>query len=186
MKNNIISFCFLGLAFSACKSSNHIVRDPSEFKIIPFQGIDSVVLGVSTVKDIKKHIGKARVRTVFRSNDFPILLGEFIKEIRYPELGLTFEVSASRGKFSKKTLEYITIDSTSKIKTNTGVGIGSGYFDVIKEIGNQSLSRNLHSGTSDLYYGKINNYNNFVSLYFFCYQKSDTLTFRVEQIWMVR
>jgi hypothetical protein len=81
MNNYSIAFCFLGIVFSACISSKQSVKDPSQFKIIPFQGIDSVILGVSTVKDVRKNIGKARVRTVFRSNDFPILLGEFIKEI---------------------------------------------------------------------------------------------------------
>jgi len=140
---------------------------------------------VSTVKDIKKYIGKTRVRTVFRSNDFPILLGEFIKEIRYPELRLTFEVSAPRGKFSKKTLESIRIDSTSKIKADNGFGIGTSYQEVAKEFGDENLGISKSKKRRLIYY-LTNNYSIYSGIYIDISKESDTSNFEVEQIEMVR
>jgi hypothetical protein len=155
------------------------------YKLIPSSGIDNICIGVSNSKDIVRYIGQTKIKRKWRSNTYPLLLGEIIHEIKYPNLGLTFIVSGYKGRFSKKTLKYIIIDSTSNIKTSNGIGVGSSYFEIINEFGVTKFSHGPSSCTDmsyDMSYTTIEGKEQSLSIRFWQDKITDTLNFKVSKI----
>ena len=179
----IFFFAFSLLTYS-CRTTRESHTNNINYKLIPFSGIDRINIGVSNSKDIVGYIGKSKIIRKWRSNSYPLFLGEISHEIKYPNLGLTFIVSGYKGRFSKKTLEYIIIDSTSNIKTSNGIGIGSGYFDLINEFGVTKFSRGPSSTlmSYEMSYTTIEGKEQNLSIRFWQDKITDTLNFKVIEI----
>lgn len=177
----LCSFGVLGCA-SVKENTNDEI---SKIQIVPFYGVDSVFVGKSTKRDVLKHIGKAKVERKWRPNSYPIELGEVVKIIKYPDLGLTFILDHNKGRrFAKKTVREIIIDSTSVIKTPKGNGIGSSHSQIITEFGQTKLSKGTFPTfkLTDLWYGKTNPVGIYVTMSFQRYAIVDSSAFRVESI----
>lgn len=188
--NRMYRFCFLVLAIvlAAChsidKSSKKTETEPKHFVITPYYGIDSVYLGESTPKETIAKFGKAKTQKKWRPNDYPIEMGEIIKIIEYPELGVRFIFDHGNGRFSKKTLREIVIDSTSKIQTPMGNGIGSTLADLKKEFGETKFCRGTFPTfkLSNVRYDLQNNLNHYVMMSFERYDIIDSAGFKVKMI----
>lgn len=187
--NKVIVFFIATLIFNnSCDVSKKSSEGNSNYELIPTSGIDNIKIGVSNSKDITHLLGNKKVKLKWRSNTYPLILGEFIKEIEYPELGLKFIVSGCKGRFSKKSLEYIIIDSTSKIKSSNRIGIGSNYFDLVKEFGRTKFSHGPSTTemSYDMSFFSIEGKQQSFSIRFIQNRVSDSLSFKVEQITMSR
>lgn len=175
------SFGVLGCTSLKENTKNKI----NEIQIVPFYGVDSIFVGKSTRRDVINHLGKVNVKREWRPNSYPIELGEIVKIIQYPDLGLTIILDHDKGRrFAKKTVREIIIDSTSTIITPEGNGIGSSYSQIITEFGQTKLSRGWFPtfNLTDIWYGRTNSIGIYVTTSFRRYAIVDSSSFRVEEI----
>ncbi|MCW3070761.1 MAG: hypothetical protein JWO44_651 [Bacteroidetes bacterium] len=188
----MIKYCYI--FFSICliscqifnKRSKNAALEMNAFVIKPYYGIDSVFIGESVGKDIIAVFGKAKVQRKWRPNNYPVAIGEVIKIIEYPDLGIRFILDHGKGRFSRKTLREITVDSTSKIQTPLGNGIGSTYSNIKSEFGETKFSRGTFPTfkLTHLSYDLENEFKHSVMMHFCQYGIVDSSTFKVEMIWI--
>lgn len=187
MKTTIISL-LITLFLIGCITSKvgKLPQEGRTYAINPNYGIDSVFLGESTTKNVISIFGKAKIKRSWRPNDYPIELGEVIKAIEYPDLGIRFIFDHRRGRFSKKTLREVIIDSTSQIKTPMGNGIGSSLRDIKNEYGETKFSRGTFPTfkMSHLSYDLQNKYGHYVTMHFIQGSIVDSSAFKVKKIWL--
>ena len=117
----IIILCFCGFT-----------QDPDKCIIIPLKGINDIVIDKSSFEDVKKEFGKKKIKKKWSRTELEIF-GHFDYSIKYDQIG-TFSSISIPGR-SKHVVNFVEIDSTCKCKTKKGLGIGSSYQDVIKELG---------------------------------------------------
>lgn len=175
----------LVLAFQGCVSSRVVKPSTESITIVPFSGVDSIQVGISTKRDVMRTYGKATTKCSWRPNSYPIALGEFVQIIHYPDLGLTFLCDHTNGRrFAKKTVREIEIDSTSHIKTPQGNGVGSSYYDIIKEFGVTKYSRGSFPTFSmtHLSYDKLNPQQIYTIMHFQQFSIVDSNSFQVKRI----
>lgn len=179
----LILTSYIGL--QGCAYTKTGVKSPKEIFILPYNGIDSIFVGISTKKDVLTQLGQTKIEHKWRPNSYPIELGEFVQVLYYPEYGLTFLCDHKNGRrFARKTVREIVIDSTSQIKTLLGNGVGSSYYQIISEFGNTKFSRGSFptSSITHLTYDKLNEKNIYTIMHFQQYSIVDTIEFQVKKI----
>lgn len=172
-------------AFQGCVSTKVVKPSDGKITIVPYSGVDSIQVGISTKRDVLQTFGKATTKCTWRPNSYPIALGEFVQIISYPELGITFLCDHTNGqRIARKTVREIVIDSTSRIKTPQGNGIGSSYDDIIKEFGETKYSRGSFPTFSmtHLSYDKLNPQQIYTIMHFQQFSIVDSNSFQVKRI----
>ena len=107
-------------------------QDSDKCIIVPLKGINNIIVGESSFEDVKKEFGKKKKRKKWGRTELE-LFGHFDYFMKYDQIG-TFS-SLSIPERSKHIINEIAIDSTCKCKTKNGLGIGSSYQEIVKELG---------------------------------------------------
>ena len=95
-------------AFQGCVSTKVVKPSDGKITIVPYSGVDSIQVGISTKRDVLQTFGKATTKCTWRPNSYPIALGEFVQIISYPELGITFLCDHTNGqRIARKTVREI-------------------------------------------------------------------------------
>lgn len=105
-------------------------------RIIPSKGLGEIVIGQSTLEDVKKEFGDKKVQKTWVKASEAELLGRFEYYLKYDSIATFSTITVER---NKEVIYKITITPESKCKTRKGNGIGSSYQDVIDEFGRPSL-----------------------------------------------
>lgn len=173
------------VVLQGCAYTRTSVRPTKEIFILPYYGVDSIFVGISTKKDVLNQLGYTKIERKWRPNSYPIELGEFVQVLHYPDYGLTFLCDHTNGRrFARKTVREIIVDSTSQIKTHQGNGVGSSYYQIISEFGNTKFSRGSFPTYSitHLTYDMLNEENIYTIMHFQQYAIVDTVDFQVKKV----
>jgi hypothetical protein len=95
-------------------------------------GVNNIEVVTSTLKDVKNEFGKKSIKKERGFKEGFQLIGKKMYFIDYKDKGLKFSTFLS-GK--KQIVEKIIISSNCKFKTKGGIGIGSTYEELKKELG---------------------------------------------------
>ena len=136
-------------------------QDSDNCTIVPLKGINNIVVGESSFEDVKKEFGKKKKQKRWRRTELE-LFGHFDYSIKYDQIATFLSISIPER--NKHIINRITIDSTCKCKTKNGLGIGSSYQDVIKQLG-KPKSFYFSNGDSELSYTEKGN----AFIVMFCY-----------------
>jgi len=112
--------------------------------IKPRVGLNNIIVGKSTLDDVRKEFGPNTTYKKWVKAIEVEIIGHYDYYVTYVNSGYSFSTYRS-GK--KKITEIITLDSTCKCKTISGVGIGSSYDDLKKELGQPVLNSNHKNGS---------------------------------------
>lgn len=142
--------------------------------LIPFYGIGNIVLGESTMDDVKKQFGNKKLQKTWHKGVEFDLFGKREFKLYYSGVG-TF--STLTNKRNRTVVCKITLDSDSDCKTIDGWGIGSNYNETIKELGlrGKLYQYRKHRGDG---YNTIGTFNN-MDVWF---SSADTLSCVVTKI----
>lgn len=123
-----ISLLFIGLLtfFFIEKSGD------DKLIIIPGKGVGNIEIGKSTIDDVIEEYGKVKVKRKWHKAVEVELFGRFEYYLQYDSLATFSTFTKNR---NKKVIYKIVLSSGSKCKTANGIGVGSSYKDLKKELG---------------------------------------------------
>jgi len=105
--------------------------------IVPNKGINNIVIGKSTLKDVQKEFGAKRVKKKWHKAIEVELFGKYEYYLEYDSIATFSTITKGR---NKNIIYKIIIESDSKCKTKGGNGIDSSYNDIIEELGEGTLT----------------------------------------------
>jgi hypothetical protein len=151
----------------------------SQTEIFSSEGIGEIKIYKTTLSDFKKKYPECKVERYREKIGYGFSTSARAVYIENRGIYYFFERKKWFGDFYVRA---ISIDSTFKGKTSTGVGIGSTYNEIVAEFGKNDI-KGLQSGgekVSFLYYDKSP-----ASITFRCRSiKADTISFKVDEIYI--
>jgi hypothetical protein len=191
-KFSIFGFMLLSTMILLSWRSNHILitskllskMKDTTCQIKPFLGLNEIVIGESTLRDVEVFFGIGERKKEWRKGYELDFIGRYNRHLNYPQLGIDFSAFSLHRRFSKK-IRVITLSSKCNCKTKEGVGIGSSYYDVIKLLGAKKLTTEMKINNKEnktvLTYFNGNN-----TMWFYSYGVKDTTNFIVDEIVMFK
>ena len=103
-----------------------------KYIIIPNKGIDSIIIGKSTLKEVQQEFGVKKIKRKWHKAIEVDCFGKFEYYIKYDSIATFSTITKNR---NKEVVYKIILESGSKCKTKGGNGIGSSYENIINEFG---------------------------------------------------
>jgi|GEM_PF-5188038 len=120
------------LLFLALLFIFNFLQEPNNCIIVPGKGVNSIIIGQSTLKDIEKEFGEKKVEKKWHKAVETEIMGRFEYFVHYDKIGTFSTYTRNR---NKTIIMKISIDTTSKCRTKKGLGIGNTYRETIRELG---------------------------------------------------
>ena len=149
-------------------------QDSDKCIIVPFKGINNIVVGESSFEDVKKEFGEKKKRRKWSRAELK-LFGIFEYFMKYDQIGTFSSIGSAR----KNTINEIIIDSTCKCRTKNGLGIGSYYQEIVKELGKPKY---FHNNDNDKEINYEVNYTGGKLYMIITLDGKDTITNKIREI----
>jgi len=189
-------FCSLNI-FSfgqdIAESDTEDVRKLSDTSTCGFDfiaGVEDVILGQTTIKEVLEIYGKAEIERERVPFSFDMGKGFSITKISYDQEGLEFRCSKDlvKNKRGKKRVNVIVISKNCKCLTKEGFGIGSSYEELsrywqLKE-GQYIRISNPGGNTAEITFDYVVSGGGEVTIRLIGYYTPNRLDFRVREIVM--
>ena len=142
----IFFFGFLSLfscvsLIEASSFSEEVSMNQCEIKLN--SGINSIVLGENSFKEIEGVLGKGvKSKEKYKSGTVENVFPNTAHSLSYPDLGLSFSTSTQGRLNFSRVADGLTLTKDSRCRTKEGIGIGSTYGELQLVLGkNLNLTR---------------------------------------------
>lgn len=125
-----------------CNAQNTLTKLDSNCVIIPFYGLNNVIIDRTSANELKKIFKlKGSSKTKWKKNyESFLLLGHFVTTFTTVDSSLIFMCFRDKRFFDFNKVKQISIQGNCDCQTVEGIRIGSQYNEIIKVLGEPLLS----------------------------------------------
>ena len=121
----VLLILLYGCGLTANSIEKFPVNVADSLAVYPFQGVDNVILGESSLKDVQRILGYKPIQKKWIPSYEFGMFGHYDRFIEYPELGIKFSSFNVNKRFHGNKIWLIELNSTCRSRTEDGVGIDS-------------------------------------------------------------